>query len=193
MGVLAMTTKRWLQTRCRLSHFVGLASFSAVLALSAPAAAQSPFDREYEIKAAFLYNFIKFVEWPSQPLRATSDTMTICVLGEDPFEVVNALKDKTVKGRRLVVRQLSAVEPGTCHVAFIALSEARRLPQIMQSIQGTGVLTVGEMDDFLRQGGIINFVIERNKVRFEINLASATRSGLKLSSQLLSLAKAVRE
>lgn len=169
---------------------------TCALATSLPNAhAQSLSLREYQIKAAFLYNFIKFIDWPAQALPESSDTMTICLLGEDPFgEAIESIKDKPAKGKRLSVRRIQGVKELTaCHVLFVGSSEGKRLPQVMQSVQGLSVLTVGEMDEFVRQGGIINFVIEKNKVRFQINVDSASRAGLKLSSQLLSLAKVVRQ
>ena len=157
--------------------------------------AQSPEVREYQIKAAFVYNFIKFVDWPSEALPQSSDTINICVLRDDPFaDALEALKGKAVKARRVAVRR---IEPGrdleSCQVVFIGSSEAKRLPQVMESLQGMNVLTVGEMERFVELGGIINFFVQNNKVRFEINVNSAERAGLKLSSQLLSLAKVVRQ
>lgn len=158
-------------------------------------AAEAQALREYQIKAAFLYNFLKFVDWPSQALPETSDAITICVFGDDPFgEALDFIKDKMVRGRRLAIRRLGPVTNlEACHVLFIGASEEARVPQVMQSLRGSSVLTVGEMERFAEAGGIINFVLEKNKVRFEINLNSAERAGLKLSSQLLSLAKVVRQ
>ncbi len=116
------------------------------------------------------------------------------MLRDDPFaEALEVIKGKTVKGRRLAIRR---VEPGRdleiCQVLFIGSSEEKRLPQVMQSLQGSNVLTVGEMERFVQLGGIINFFVQNNRVRFEINVNGAERARLKLSSQLLSLAKVVR-
>ncbi len=151
--------------------------------------------REYQIKAAFLYNFLKFIDWPSGSLPETSDTITVCLLAEEPLmEFFESIKGKIVKGRRLAIRRIEGMkdlEP--CHVLFVGSSEERRLAQIMPALQGSRVLTVGEVEGFLQSGGIINFVIEKNKVRFEINVNSAARAGLKLSSHLLGLAKVVRQ
>ena len=185
MGVLRRRTRR-------AAVIVGV--WACVLAAALPATAQGP-SREPEIKAAFLYNFIKFVDWPAESLPETSDTITVCVLSTDPFgEALETLRGKTVKGRRLGIRKIEAgVAMDGCHVAFMGSSEERRLPQVMQSVQGSSVLTVGETNKFLAAGGVINFVIERNKVRFEVNLNSAERARLKLSSQLLSLATVVRQ
>lgn len=166
-----------------------------LLTLMASAHAQSLSLREYQIKAAFLYNFVKFVDWPSQTLPDTSDTLTICVLGEDPFgEALDSLKDKPAKGKRLAIRRAASVrEVAGCHVLFVGSSEEKQLPQVIESAQQSHILTVGEMDQFAQRGGIINFVVERNKLRFEVSVDGAARAGLKISSQLLSLAKVVRQ
>jgi hypothetical protein len=167
----------------------------AIVSISPGAQAQTSVDREQQIKAAFLYNFVKFVDWPAEFLPETGNVISICVFNDDPFyEALETIRDKTVKGRRLVIRRLDAVKDlESCHVAFIGQTEVRRLPQVMQSLQNSSVLTVGETERFAHSGGIINFVVEKNKVRFEINVDRAERARLKLSSQLLSLARVVRE
>jgi hypothetical protein len=168
----------------------------AATGLPRDAQAQSP-PSEYEIKAAFLYNFVKFVDWPSQALPETSDTVTVCVLSDDPsWGALESIRGKTVKGRRLSIRRIEPLkekEVQSCHVLFMSSSEEKRLPEVMQHLHGSSVLTVGEMERFIQSGGIINFVIEKNKIRFEINLTGAEQARLKLSSQLLSLAKVVRQ
>lgn len=158
-------------------------------------AAEAQALREYQIKAAFLYNFLKFVDWPSEALPETSDAITICVFGDDPFgEALESIKDKIVKSRRITIRRIGPVKDlESCHVLFVGASEETRVPQVMQSLRGSSVLTVGEMDRFAESGGIINFVVEKNKVRFEINLNNAERARLKLSSQLLNLARVVKQ
>ena len=181
----------------RLITWLGLALCSAAagMAVAVQAAAQSGSLREYEIKTAFIYNFVKFVDWPPTALPETSDTINLCVWGDEPFAVAfDSLKDKAVKGRRLVVRHIEQPRDFEgCHVLFVGSSEEKRAQQAMQALQGRSVLTVGEMERFPQLGGIINFVVEKNRVRFEINVNSAERASLKLSSQLLSLAKIVRQ
>lgn len=168
----------------------------AVLSAAPGAQAQSLLDREYRIKAAFLYNFVKFVDWPTEVLPEANDTISICVLSEDPvvYEALETIKGKTVKGRRLTIRRAdTAKDLESCQVAFFGFSEEKRLPQVMRTLQASSVLTVGEVDRFAQSGGIINLVVENNKVRFEINVERAERARLKLGSQLLSLAKVVKE
>lgn len=177
---------------------VWVAAFSVVVLVLfgyRDASAQSPSAHEYQLKAAFLYNFVKFVDWPSQALPERSDTLAMCVLGDDPFgEVLESIRDKPVKGKRLAVRRIASVkDAGGCHVLFVPSAEEKLLPQVVQTAQQASMLTVGETERFTAQGGMINFVVEKNKLRFEVNADSASRAGLRLSSHLLSLAKVVRQ
>ncbi len=155
---------------------------------------QPPTAPEYQIKAAYLYNFAKFVEWPS-PAGELPDPIVVGVLGKDPFGPVleETLLGKSVNGRPFVVRRfasLKALKP--CQILFISSSEKGSLTEIFKGVENQGVLTVGETERFARLGGIINFTLEENKVHFEINLDAATRSGLKISSQLLKLGRVMR-
>jgi hypothetical protein len=148
--------------------------------------------RDYDdndIKAADLYHFIRYVDWPNY-----GDTITIGVLGDNPFgAALTPLNGKMVKGRRLVVKQLSSVRDSqNCQVLFVSSSEKQRLQEIFENLKYAHVLTVGEMEGFAQSGGIINFVGERNKVHFEINVDAARRTGLSISAELLKLAKVVK-
>ena len=187
MGILAVTARR-------LARVLAAALLAAGLQVGVPAGVQSQTVHEYEIKAAFLYNFVKFVEWPNEVLPETSD-ITVCIMGGDPsVDPLESINGRTVRGRRLSVRRIRAIKDvESCHVLFISSSEESRLPQVMQNLHGSSVLTVGEVERFIASGGIINFVVERNKIRFEINPTGAERARLKLSSQLLSLARVVRQ
>ena len=133
---------------------------------------------EYQIKAAFLYNFAKFVDWPAEAFAGSNGKLIIGVIGDDPFggALNQAINGKTINGRPLLVRRLRwGQDLRSCHILFISSSERQRLPQIIQSLRGASVLTVGDMGQFNQQGGIINFILEANKVRFEINSCGATR------------------
>jgi hypothetical protein len=171
-----------------------LLPFLMLLLFPSPAPGQSAASREYSIKAAFLYNFVKFVDWPAQALPSSSNTLVIGVLGRNPFgSALNTLSGKTVKGKTLVVRQFSSVpEQGACHVLFISSSEQDRMKQLLDALRSSSILTVSETRGFAQSGGIINFVVQDEKVRFEINPAAAERARLNLSSDLLRLAKIVR-
>lgn len=152
--------------------------------------------REYEVKAAFLYNFATFIEWPKGAVPDAGDTFVIGVFGEDPFgAVLDAIAaSKTVQGKRIVVRRFTAIEDYMpCHILFVARSEHKRLAEILERLAGAPVLIVGENAGFAETGGIVNLVIEDNKVRFEINQNAAQRAGLKISSKLLRLARIVED
>lgn len=160
--------------------------------LNAPA--QNPAPTEYQVKAAFLYNFGRFVEWPARARPPAN--LTICVLGDDPFGPVldGLIEGKSIQGRKLVARRPERVEDaGDCHILFISSSENGRLAQILAALRGRSVLTVGEAERFAHRGGMINFRLEGSKVRFEINLDATEQEGLTVSSQLLKLATIIRE
>ncbi len=166
-----------------------------ILGLSLTPAARAQPAEEYRVKAAFLFNFAKFVEWPAHVFTSSTDPIRICVLGKNPFGSVldDAVKDKIVAGRTFLVRQVSAGQPAVgCQILFISSSERKRLPAILGEIKADGVLTVGETDTFALDGGMINFRIESGKVRLQINVAAAEQSRLRISSKLLSLAEIVR-
>jgi hypothetical protein len=164
---------------------------AVVLAL--PGAARAQGTPEYDLKAAFLYNFTKFVDWPSSAFPDAGSPLRICVLGEDPFgRSLQAVADENeeVGGHKLtVISTKSLSRPGGCQVLFISRSEQERLPQILAAVKGAPVLTVGDSRGFLDHGGIINFILEGSKVRFEINPEAADRVGIKISSKLLRLAR----
>ena len=147
-------------------------------------------DRSPQIKAACIYNFVKFVDWPDRVLPA-NNTLVIGVLGQSPVgSALTGLNGKSAKNRTLVVRQLSSPgEVRNCQVVFVSPSELGRLGQFVEAAHDASVLTVGDSDGFARAGGVINFIEQGNRVRFEINSAAAEKSKLTISSQLLRLAK----
>jgi hypothetical protein len=150
---------------------------------------------EYQVKAAFILNFARFVEWPAGAIKDPNAPLEILVLGSAPIDeaLLRTVRGQTVMGRPLVVRAIDGVDQSpACHVLFISQSESRRLDAILGQVRGRCVLTVGEVEGFAEAGGVINFTTEENKVRFEINPAAAEGAGLKISSKLLSLARIVR-
>lgn len=149
---------------------------------------------EYTVKAAFLFNFAKFVEWPAEAFASPASPVVIAVLGRDPFGPMldEMTHDERVNGREIVVRRVKWDDNlGGAHILFVGSSEARRMPQLLDRLGGTSVLTVGEYDEFARGGGMIHFVTQNYRVRFEINARAASNAGLKISSKLLSLATIV--
>lgn len=145
---------------------------------------------EYEIKAAFLYNFTKFVDWPSPEDPYNGKPFTIGILGEDPFgPALEAIAKEQIDGRPVKIchfRKFEALD--TCQVLYISRSEQRKLPTILRKLAERPVLTVSDIPEFARQGGMIGFVMQGRNVRFEINYKKALKSGLQISSHLLGLA-----
>jgi hypothetical protein len=159
---------------------------------AAPTWAHAQAPNEYHVKAAFLYNFAKFVEWPSDP---PNEPIVIGIIGKDPFggALEEAIRGKTVKGRKLAAQHLKAgQDPRGCQIIFISASEQKRLRSILADLNGAGVLTVGDTEGFAEAGGMINLTIVDQRVHFEINPDAAQRAGMKISSKLLSLAKIVK-
>ncbi len=150
---------------------------------------------EYQVKAAFLFNFAKFVEWPAGA-RAGQGFLFVCVLGRDPFGPVleELIQGKRVNGRPLRAKRISRPEEvPSCHMLFISGSEGGRLEEILSLAREASVLTVSDVDRFVQRGGVINFLKGDKKIRFEINPDAAARAGLKISSKLLQLATVVRD
>ena len=147
---------------------------------------------EYQIKAAFIYNFARFVDWPTEAFADTNSPMVIGVLGENVFgnDLAQTINGKTIRGHPLIFKEFkSATDVKECHVLFISSSEKGRLSKIFAQLQGSSILTVGdEMDSFIGDGGMINLRIVDDKVRFEINNEAAKKANLVISSKLLSLA-----
>jgi len=158
--------------------------------------AQSSKPTEYEVKAAYLYNFGRFVEWPPRTGVAQARSFNICVVGQDHFGAAlnNTLADETIAGKSVAIKRIQAAQEATnCQILFISASEENQLKQILTVLNGSSVLTVSDMPQFSRQGGMVQFILDGSRVRFEINLASAERAGLTLSSELLKLAVNVRK
>jgi YfiR/HmsC-like len=149
---------------------------------------------EYQVKAAYLFNFLKFVEYPGESFLDPLAPIVIGVVGDDPFgdALPQVVIGKTVQGRDLVIHAYRAGEDlRGAHILFISASERKRLPMILSSLRGSSVLTVADTEGFLDAGGMIQFLNENGRVRFAINVDATGRGKLKMSSKLLSLAKVV--
>lgn len=167
-----------------------LASLLALMGNVLTTQVQAQAADEYQVKAAFIFNFAKFVEWPSDAF-GDGGALVVGVVGDDPFGgALDRLNGNTVNGRRLRIKRLRWDDNlRTCQILFISNSEGRHLGKIMESTRGTSVLTIGEMPQFNQSGGMIRFVIQNDKVRFEINAAAAGQARLRISSKLLALSK----
>jgi hypothetical protein len=170
-----------------------LAAFLVLLPVAASAAG-ARLTHEYDLKAAFLFHFAQFVDWPPEALPEADTPLTIGILGEDPFgrSLDEIVRSEAVGEHKLVVRRFQDVEQiDSCHILFISPSEARRLDRIIAHLDGRSVLTVGESRDFALRFGIIGFVIADKRLRLVINLAAARAAGLTISSKLLRQAEIV--
>jgi len=186
-----------------------LALFATPVVLRAET--DSAVSREYQIKAAFLYNFTMFIDWPQEKTSDPNDPMIIGIVGKDPFGgAFEPLRNRRIRNRKVIVRRFSGFKEAKesakdnpslllrhieqmqkCHVLFICRSERQTLGEIIASVNGYPVLTIAEMPGFLEAGGVTNFLMEQNKVRFEISLPAAKKANLKIRSNLLKLAKRV--
>jgi hypothetical protein len=157
--------------------------------------AQLPKPNEYQVKATYLYNFGRFVKWPDAVPAGKGDSFPVCVLGQDPFGSIldSTLAGEALEGKPVVLRRISKPqEAGECRILFISSTEEKRLKEILTAIDESGVLTVSDMPGFTRRGGMIQFILEGDRVRFEINVASAENARLVLSSELLKVAASVK-
>jgi hypothetical protein len=172
---------------CLCSLFLlGAAAFSA----------QAQASKEYQLKAAFVYNFTKFVEWPTNRLSDDHAPIVIGVFANSRYarELEEAVKNRKVNGRKIVVNEIHSIEQarGVQMLVFDGAPEAQ-MKEALQALKDSPVLSIGESEAFAESNGILNFVREGDKLHFEINLDAARRSGLKISAQFLKLAKKVRK
>ena len=162
-------------------------AIAAATPSSTATAGESVFN-EYQVKAAFIKNFVKFIEWPARPAGG----LTFCILGEDPFRETLKGPDDVGGGRSLSYRRIGKLKDAEgCQILFVTRSEAQALPEILAAFAGREVLTIGDGDGLAKGGLMIGFLLEEQKVRFEANLEPVRRAGLSISSRLLGLAKTV--
>ena len=156
--------------------------------------AQTPANREYQIKAVFIFNFTQFVEWPVNTFATPQSPLIIGVLGQDPF---GSYLDETVANEKvnehpMIIKRFRHVEDiKECHLLFIQSAETVKMPQIISSLKGRSILTISDASNFMKQGGMIRFFTIDNKIQFQINPEAAKASGLTISSKLLRLAEIV--
>lgn len=165
----------------------------AVCSLLMAARADAQVSREYQLKAVFLYHFAQFTEWPTNAFAATNSPIVIGILGVDPFGSVldSVVTNEVVNGRRIVVERFSRVEDiKTCHILFIAASEARILPRIIQALQDRPILIVSEIEESAtRRGVMVRMFTADNRIRLRVNLNAVSSAHLTLSSKLLRAAE----
>jgi hypothetical protein len=187
-GITAASRKRYVVRYLRLiaAVVISLISVETVNAQSGP--------DEYRIKAAFLFHFAQLIDWPSEALNASDNSLLLCTLGDDSFrgEMESSVEGKTIGSRVLHVRHFSRDDNvAVCQMLFVGRKESQRIPVILAGLKRAPVVTVGETVNFVDQGGVLGFCMEGNKIRFEVNLEAAERAKVKISSRLLLLAKRV--
>jgi hypothetical protein len=180
-------------------HAANRAALRALLSLSllvAAAAGHAGQGREHDVKAAFIFNFAKYVDWPSGSFERAESPFVIGIVGADPFEgaLDRTVAGKTVNGHPFTVRRVRwGAEMRSCHILFVCASEKDRVSQLAATLQGAPVFSVGESAGFASHGGVAGFFVEQGRVRFEINPDAAKRARLVVSSRLLALARIVTD
>jgi YfiR/HmsC-like len=182
----------------RRNGWRGLSLFAVVVFLlcGSRVSAQGSGPTEYQLKAAFLFNFAKFVDWPPDSFANPQAPFLICIVGSDPFgqAIDSTLRGQSIRGRAVAVQRVQdASHLRHCQMAFVSSSDRRHLQEILQNVRGASVLLVGESPGFAAEGGAIQFEMEDDRVRFSINPEAAERAGLRVSSKLLALATIVHD
>lgn len=187
--------RRWGETARRL--IVAAAVGVVLLAGNRSAFAEEDMPLDYQVKAAFLVNFPKYVDWPTATFADTNTPIVVAIFGDDNVagEFSNMIEGgRIVGGHPVVLKHISKEDEigADCQIVFVASSERDRVPAILEKVKGTGILTVGESPDFLEKGGIINLVHRDRKIRLQVNLSAAGKAHLKISSRLLVVADVVK-
>jgi hypothetical protein len=163
---------------------------------SIPLQPQSAPSVEYQVKAAFLFNFAKFIEWPTDAFSNEKTPITLCVFRYDPFgsALDEVIRGKTINNRELTARRINELpDLKSCHLVFVSEREDKLLSEIDKSLKGGSVLVVGESAEFAERGGAIQLFLEENKLRFAVNVDAVQRARLQVSSKLLALARVVHD
>jgi hypothetical protein len=188
---------RWCRNRCDLCAILCglLVTAAGWIAGTSASIAEEPQPSEYQVKAAFLVNFPKYVDWPTNTFAGMNSPIVIAVLGESRVveEIQKVIAGRTVNGRQIVLKRLaSGAEPGACQILFISSAEQQLSPNLLVRLKDAGILTVGESDNFLEGGGIINLVRRDQKIALEVNLTAAATARINISSKLLGVASVVK-
>ena len=169
--------------------------FCLTVCLPSPVFGETLSGAEYKVKLGFIYHFIRFTQWPPETFPSPESPINFCIASTSPAaDIMFSLQDKVVRGRRIDVRKYAGDEDiESCQILFIASDDETFVPPILSLIQGRRILSIGEMKNFTRMGGVINFFVTNNQLRFEVNLDAADYAGLKFSSQLLMSADIVQK
>lgn len=150
---------------------------------------------EYQVKAAFLYNLLQFIEWPTKSTKGQKPVLNLFIQGENPFGAsLESYQGEFIQNKKLSIRKTFSLQDlKECHILFIAPSEKGRVQYNIKQANEMGFLTIGDTEGYAQLGVMINFYLEKNKVRFEINIDAARRAGIKISSELLKLARIIKD
>jgi hypothetical protein len=192
-NIPAQNEKREWPRRGYCLHFIMLLLLPLLLGSPLKTRAQS---REYTLKAAFLFHFTQFVDWPAKAFAETNSPFVIGVYGTDPFgkALTEVVEGERVKGRTIVVEHFKSISEALQkkpHILFISSSESQNINKVVKALEDRPILTVADVDRFASRGGMIRFITENNKIRFRINNVAAQSAGLNISSKLLRLAEVV--
>ncbi|MFC1569371.1 YfiR family protein [bacterium] len=149
---------------------------------------------EYQIKAKYLYNFARFVDWPEESFQNPDSPFVIGIIGNDPYgiDLEKTIEGKQIKNRKFMIRHYQNLENlSSCHILFIGVDNRSRRSQIFNKIKNKSILTVGDENNFAKDGGMINFIIKEKRIRFKINRDAVKQSGLKMSTNLFKMAEIV--
>ena len=184
----------------KVGLLIGITCLLSAMALGSHAEALDSSDSsEYLIKAGFIYNFAKLVEWPTASFAQPDSPIVIGILGEDPFGATldRIVADKKINGRGFAVKRVKwsrdFKDLRDCNILFVSSSEKEHIESVIDAMKGLPILTIGDAPGFAKRGGIINFMLEDNKVRFEVNVEAAKHADLTISSRLLTLARIVQQ
>jgi len=193
MEILARVSHR--SRNRRAVSFALLVMTAGWIAGTAISIAEEPPASEYQVKAAFLINFPKYADWPAEAFAGSNSPIVIVVLGETPVteEIQKVIAGRTVNGRKIVLKRVATGEDsGVCQILFISAAEQRHSADTLAKLKDASILTVGESDDFLESGGIINLARRDQRITLEVNLIAANKARIKVSSKLLSVATVVK-
>jgi len=180
---------------CKRGRVWKIGAVIALLTVAWPCRADAP-TREYQVKAAFVYNFTQFVEWPDSAFASKDSPFVVATVGADPFNgaLEQAMAAKSVADRSVTVEHFASVDSvGPCQLLFVPASQDSSAKALCDKLDGKPVLTIGESDEFLPAGGGVRFFFEDNRIRFEINLDPIAADGLKVSAKLMKLARIYRK
>ncbi|MDP9337669.1 MAG: YfiR family protein [Acidobacteriota bacterium] len=191
-----LQTKTLPAARCRARICVTLLAALLLLARATPSWPLPASSVEYQVKAAFLLNFAKFIEWPPGAFHSDTAPITLCVFTYDPFgsALDDILRGKNIHGREVLSRRTNELlDLKHCQVVFVSDKTDTRLSEVLNALKGSSVLLVGEGDDFAERGGAVQFFLEDKKLRFAVNVDAVQRAGLTVSSKMLALARIVQD